>query len=347
MSKYSLCATTDFYQLPKTDSVGRYQEIRRLLDNLNQLRLDEVLETLKKFDKKNLDANSNFSPTSLLVNDYEKDERLESLLFQCVTAIPTGTTADWKDFDQKQSGIFDLLAPMFTNTTMCKALLLSATQNTNMVKHIVTKYKNISLTFTSDQSESVLHLCCISGTERPFKAVLSALMGATLSKPELVDLLLQKDVRGRTALQYACAHGNLDMVNSVHDLCGKAELPFSKLLREKDSEGHTCLTLAIMSPSLKLTKFLLKNGADVGLGGIFALSSPLHIACWFANRIEQLERREIVKELLKRGAQINPSDSSGSAVHIASYGHGGQTDGEVIKWLIESNGGKEALNNRK
>ncbi|XP_018907926.2 uncharacterized protein [Bemisia tabaci] len=139
---------------------------------------------------------------------------------------------------------------------------------------------------------------------------LTAIMAAVMSKDttlKMIETLMKKGGNinskckgGCTALHYAAASGNLRMVRFLIDQGANPN--------EKDKEGHTVLHFAIRSECIKTAEYLIdETGVDLNGG-------PLSPLLWAVG----LENQDMVKLLLKKGANVNVSTCYGTTpLHLA------------------------------
>jgi len=160
------------------------------------------------------------------------------------------------------------------------------------------------------------------------------------------------DIRGYTALQYAAALGNDQIMNQYLEVPninidvrdqkqGLTPLMFAvqnghehavlSLIEQganpnlQDFSGRCCLYIAIQSNNLSMANLLIENGAQLNLCDMENVS-PLHIASAMGNNA-------MVRALLHGGAWVNLKDNQGETPLFYSIREGKQ---EVTKTLVEA-----------
>lgn len=112
----------------------------------------------------------------------------------------------------------------------------------------------------------------------------------------IIDNILCKKVKFRTPLHVASHEGDIGVVQGF--LLHKPDIDII------DSDGHTALSLSILESKFEVTDILLKNGANVNIGG-GPFGSALHLACTMLNE-------ELANNLLLCGANANKMDKDGN-----------------------------------
>lgn len=102
------------------------------------------------------------------------------------------------------------------------------------------------------------------------------------------------NIHGQTPLHIAACCANLEITNQL--------LTLGVDVNCKDHQGQTPLHHACILRNLSMCKLLIENGADVNVYDLYSGRSLLHLA---------FEHPEIVKCLLKAGADVNGNNSTG------------------------------------
>eukprot|EP00238_Polyblepharides_amylifera_P004471 CAMPEP_0196576594 /NCGR_PEP_ID=MMETSP1081-20130531/5812_1 /TAXON_ID=36882 /ORGANISM="Pyramimonas amylifera, Strain CCMP720" /LENGTH=310 /DNA_ID=CAMNT_0041895241 /DNA_START=116 /DNA_END=1048 /DNA_ORIENTATION=- len=122
------------------------------------------------------------------------------------------------------------------------------------------------------------------------------------------DVNFHDSESGFTALHWAAACGQLDVLNVLVDLAGNVDL------NAQDKSGNTPLLIAIQNLQTKAALALLEFGADVHTVNQ-AGGSGLMIAAGTGEVT-------LVKALIRRGASVNAQDNAGftAAMHASKLG---------------------------
>ena len=184
------------------------------------------------------------------------------------------------------------------------------------------------------------------------------LVASQYNKPENIKFLMEncqsidfnaKNYDGSTAMHYACADGNLDIVQTLmdrgimlnetnfdgrtalHEACYHGQVRIVHFLvsnrfnvKAMDHNERTPLHEACENPCVEMVQLLIDNGSDVNADDDDG-KTPLHEAC--ANGY-----LEIVKLLLEKGAQVNAlCNDLNTALHVAcEEGHL-----EIVDYLLQ------------
>lgn len=182
------------------------------------------------------------------------------------------------------------------------------------------------------------------------------------------------DIRGRTALHFACEKGRLDVITAIlaedgdHCLneeddmeCTPLRVAFENGHRQvcevllsrgadvntKDIGGYTVLHIASMSGRrwwgrhLALIELVTSRGIDIGATDNMD-RSPLHYACFYGNL-------EVISWLLDHGADVNAEDQDGHTPlwkACQTFGRWWQDQTSAIEMLLHRNARINHANNK-
>ncbi|CAF0714986.1 unnamed protein product [Brachionus calyciflorus] len=156
--------------------------------------------------------------------------------------------------------------------------------------------------------KNILHLLCKDSYDDTYSLVNDTEEKSQNKNKEFINLINrllidfqmdpnEKDSSDFTPLMYACEHENLDLIQILIDY--KANINII------NSEGITCMLLAIINSCPKVVKFLLSNGFDLNIK---------HVNCSYITDASYLSDKEILLSLLEAGCDVNETKEDESGV---------------------------------